>query len=96
MSNLHAHPHTMRKTHAKFQNNGCKTVRGVALTRYGRTDGRTDESMNGRKLACLCIPAKACVTITKGHNSMRNVGGDMVLVLCTSSDDGLCLMMVYT
>ena len=34
MSNPHAHPHTMRKTHAKFQNNGCKTVRGVALTRY--------------------------------------------------------------
>ena len=34
MSNPNAHPHTMRKTHAKFQNNGCKTVRGVALTRY--------------------------------------------------------------
>ena len=34
MSNPYAHPHTMRKTHAKFQNNGCKTVRGVALTRY--------------------------------------------------------------
>ena len=33
MSNPHAHPHTMRKTHAKFQNNGYKTVRGVALTR---------------------------------------------------------------
>ena len=33
MSNTHAHFHTMRKTHAKFQNNGCKTVRGVALTR---------------------------------------------------------------
>ena len=34
MSNPHAHPHTMRKTHAKFQNNWYKTVRGVALTRY--------------------------------------------------------------
>ena len=33
MSNPHAHPHTMRKTHAKFQNNWYKTVRGVALTR---------------------------------------------------------------
>ena len=33
MSNTHAHPHTMRKTHAKFQNNWYKTVRGVALTR---------------------------------------------------------------
>ena len=33
MSNAHAHPHTMRKTHAKFENNWYKTVRGVALTR---------------------------------------------------------------
>ena len=33
MPNPHAHPHTMRKTHAKFQNNWYKTVRGVALTR---------------------------------------------------------------
>ena len=33
MSNPHAHPHTMRKTHAKFQNNWYKTVRGVVLTR---------------------------------------------------------------
>ena len=31
MSNPHAHSHTMRKTHAKFENNWCKTVRGVAL-----------------------------------------------------------------
>ena len=29
----HAHPHTMKKTHAKFQNNQYKTVRGVAFTR---------------------------------------------------------------
>ena len=28
----HAHPHTMMKTHAKFQNDRYKTVRGVALT----------------------------------------------------------------
>ena len=33
ISNPHAHPHTMRKTHAKFQNNWYKNVRGVALTR---------------------------------------------------------------
>ena len=31
--NSHAHPHTMKKTHAKFYNNRYKTVRGVALTR---------------------------------------------------------------
>ena len=29
----YAHPHTMKKTHAKFQNNQYKTIRGVALTR---------------------------------------------------------------
>ena len=29
----HAHPHTMKKTFAKFQNDQYKTVRGVALTR---------------------------------------------------------------
>ena len=32
-SKQHAHPHTMRKTHAKFYNNRYKTVRGVVLTR---------------------------------------------------------------
>ena len=29
----HAQPHTVKKTHAKFQNNQYKTVRGVELTR---------------------------------------------------------------
>ena len=33
ISKPHAHPHTMRKTYAKFQNGPYKTVRGVALTR---------------------------------------------------------------
>ena len=33
MSKPYAHPHIMRKTHAKFQNNWYKTVRGVVLTR---------------------------------------------------------------
>ena len=32
-SKPHAHPHTMKKRHAKFHNNRYKTVRGVALTR---------------------------------------------------------------
>ena len=32
--NPHAHLHSMQKTSAKFQNNLCKTVRGVAPTRY--------------------------------------------------------------
>ena len=32
-SKSHAHPHTMKKTDAKFHNNWYKTVRGVVLTR---------------------------------------------------------------
>ena len=32
-SKPYAHPHTMKKMHAKFHNNPYKTVRGVALTR---------------------------------------------------------------
>ena len=34
ISKPHAHPHTMTKTHAKFQKDRYKTVRGVALTRH--------------------------------------------------------------
>ena len=33
ISKPHAHPHTMKKTYAKFQNDLYKTVRGVRLTR---------------------------------------------------------------
>ena len=124
MSNPHAHPHTMRKSHAKFQNNWYKTVRGVAITRdtlclYNQgekwlssqcrksdknwsnnyvqstctssyheentckvskqwvqnckrscahmipmlnVDGWMDGRTNGRKLARLCLPAKAGAT----------------------------------
>ena len=31
-SKLHAHPHTMKKMHAKVNNNQYKTVRGAVLT----------------------------------------------------------------
>ena len=31
---------------------------------------------------------------SKGHNSVKNVGGVLVLVLCTLSDDGLYLYQV--
>ena len=33
MSKSHAHPHTIKKTYAKFHNDRYKTARGVALTR---------------------------------------------------------------
>ena len=32
--------------------------------------------------------------ITKEHNSMKNVGRDIVLVLCTFSDDGFYLYKI--
>ena len=32
--------------------------------------------------------------ISKGHNSVKNVGGVTVLVFCISSDDGLYLYQV--
>ena len=32
--------------------------------------------------------------LSNGHNSVKNVGGLSVLVLCTSSDDGLYLYQV--
>ena len=32
--------------------------------------------------------------ISKGHDSIKNVGGVLVLVLCTSSDNGLYLYRV--
>ena len=32
--------------------------------------------------------------ISKGHNSVKNVDGVMVLVLCISSDDGLYLYKI--
>ena len=35
-----------------------------------------------------------CLQLTKGHNYIKTVGGVMVLVLCTSSDDALYLYQV--
>ena len=32
--------------------------------------------------------------ISKGHNSVKNVGGVMILILCTLSDNGLYLYKV--
>ena len=37
---------------------------------------------------------KADTVFIKGHNSVKNVGGVTVLVLCKSSDDGLYLYQV--
>ena len=53
---LHAHPHTMKKTYAKFQNNQCKTVRGVSLTRGTH---------------CLYIEVKKCLSSQFGKSDKK-------------------------
>ena len=57
----------------------------------GRTDVRTDERTNGRKLARLCLPAKAGATKITAHprahqtaySSLNRVGIDERLVSMT-------------
>ena len=34
------------------------------------------------------------IKFSKGHNSVKNVGGVTVLVLCTSSDDAVYLYQI--
>ena len=41
-----------------------------------------------------CAETVTIVKFAKGHNSVKNVGGVMVLVLCMSSDDALYLYQV--
>ena len=55
ISKPHAHAHTMKKTHAKFQN--CKKSCAHKTPMVN-----VDEWTNGRKLACLSRPAKAGAT----------------------------------
>ena len=69
MSNPHAHPHTMKKTHAKLQKKWVQNCKRSCAHKIpmlnvdGWTDGQTDECTNGRKLARLCLPAKAGATM---------------------------------
>ena len=43
----------------------------------------------------VIVPTRFSYTkISKGNNSLKNVGGVMVLFLCTSSDGGLYLNKV--
>ena len=69
MSNPHAHPHTMRKTHAKFQNNWYKTVRGVALT---------------RDTLCLYNQGEKWLS-SQSRKSDKNWSNNYVQSICTSS-----------
>ena len=42
----------------------------------------------------MCLDTISIVKFKKGHNSVKNVGGDMVLALCMSFDDVLYLFKV--
>ena len=55
ISKPHAHPHTIKNTHAKFQNDQYKTVREVALTRH---PGGKCWQMDGRMGTCT---TKSCL-----------------------------------
>ena len=69
MCNPHAHPHTMKKTHAKFQNNWYKTVRGVALT---------------TSTHCLYIQGEKWLS-SQCRKSNQNWSNNYIQSICTSS-----------
>ena len=78
----HAHPHTMKKTHAKFQNNPYKTVRGVtvALTRGTHClyiEVKNDQVHNAEKvtknvLTIIPKPYAHPHTMKKTHAKFQN------------------------
>ena len=71
ISKPHAHPHTMKKTYAKFQNNRYKTVRGVALTRGTHclyTEGENDEVHNVEKSDKQCFNNYTQTTCTSSYH----------------------------
>ena len=69
MCNPHAHPHTMKKTHTKFQNNWYKTVREVALT---------------TSTHCLYIQGEKWLS-SQCRKSDKNWSNNYVQSTCTSS-----------
>ena len=80
ISKPHAHPHTMKKTHAKFHNDRYKTVRGVALIRgihclYIASEkwlssqcGKSDKN----DLTIISKPHTHSCTIKKTHAKFQN------------------------
>ena len=81
-SKSYAHPHTMKKTHAKFHNNRYKIVRGVALTRgtkclYIKGEkwlssqcGKSDKN----NLTIISKPHAHPHTMKKTHASFKTIG----------------------
>ena len=76
----HAHPHTMKKTHAKFQNNLYKTVRGVAFTRgthclyieVKNAQVHNVEKVTKNNLTIISKPTAHLHTMTKTHAKFQN------------------------
>ena len=78
-----AHPHTMKKKHAKFQNNQYKAVRGVALTRGALTRGthclytevknvHKAEKVTKNNLTIISKPHAHLHTMNKTHKKFQN------------------------
>ena len=75
----HAHPHTMKKTQAKFQINQHKTVRRVALTRDThcpyievKNDFHNVEKVTKSNLTIISEPRSHLHTMTKTHAKFQN------------------------
>ena len=64
----YAHLHTMKKTHAKFENNQYKTARGIALTRD--THCLYIEFTMWKKLTIISKPHAHLHTMMKTHFKM--------------------------
>ena len=79
ISKTHAHLHTMEKTHAKFQNDWYKTVRGVVLTRHPhclyievKNDFRNVEKVTKNNLTIISKAHAHLHTMEKTHAKFQN------------------------
>ena len=89
----HAHPHTMKKTHAKFQNNPYKTVRGVALTRGTHClyiEVKNDKVHNVEKvrknnLTIISKPHAHLHAMMKTHTKFQNDRYKTARLTCTET-----------
>ena len=73
----HGHPHTMKKTYAKFQNDRYKTVRGAALTRgthclYTEGEVHNVEKVIKNVLTIIPKPHALPHTMKKKHAKFQN------------------------
>ena len=74
MSKPHAHPHTMKKTHAKFQNHWYKTVSGThCLYIEGEKRLSSQSGKNDKNVLTIIFKQHAYPhTMTKTHANFQN------------------------